>query len=62
VGQSSQVFEADTAVLACGVAPNTVLFRALTDKVPRLYRIGDSQERGNILEAVAAGHRVGLEL
>jgi NADH dehydrogenase FAD-containing subunit len=62
IGQSHQLFAADTAVLACGVAPNTVLFHALEGKLPRLYRIGDSLERGNILEAVAAGYRAGLEV
>ena len=62
VGQAQQLFEADTVVLASGTAPNTVLFHALEGKVPRIHRIGDSQERGNILQAIAAGYRTGMEL
>jgi 2,4-dienoyl-CoA reductase-like NADH-dependent reductase (Old Yellow Enzyme family)/thioredoxin reductase len=62
VGQARQVFEADTVVLASGAAPNAVLFHALEGKVPRIFRIGDSQERGNILQAIAAGYQTGMEL
>lgn len=54
--------EADTVVVAVGSKANHELWQALEGKVPNLYQIGDCVEPRGILEAIADGFRVGLEI
>ncbi|MFC2039412.1 FAD-dependent oxidoreductase, partial [Chloroflexota bacterium] len=53
---------ADSVVLAAGFRPNTFLWEALKDKVPRLHLIGDSLEPKHIREAVHEGWTVGCKI
>ena len=59
---STQVFEADTVVLAAGFAPNTGLAEKLAGKFPTLYSIGDCVEPRKIVDAIDDGARVGREV
>jgi 2,4-dienoyl-CoA reductase (NADPH2) len=59
---STQVFEADTVVLAVGFTPNTGLAQKLAGKVPALYSIGDCVEPRKIVDAIDDGARVGREV
>jgi pyruvate/2-oxoglutarate dehydrogenase complex dihydrolipoamide dehydrogenase (E3) component len=59
---STQVFEADTVVLAVGFTPNTELARKLAGKVVALHSIGDCVEPRKIVDAIGDGARVGREI
>jgi 2-enoate reductase len=53
-----RTLDADTIVSIIGYEPNKELFKALKDKVPELYCIGDCNEPHLILEAIHDGSRV----
>jgi len=57
-----QTIPADTIVLAAGSKPNTELLRALEERVPDVYRIGDCLEPRSLLEALVEGFHTGLNL
>ncbi|MFC1978171.1 FAD-dependent oxidoreductase, partial [Chloroflexota bacterium] len=59
---STQIFEADTVVLAIGFTPNTGLTQKLAGKVATLYSIGDCAEPRRIVDAIDDGARVGREI
>ena len=50
---------ADTIVLACGLEPNQALFRALENKVPELYAIGDCATPRKLMDAIHEGASIG---
>ncbi len=47
-----RLIKADTVVLASGLVSDNTLYKELTDKVARLYAIGDCREPRNIMGAV----------
>ena len=57
-----EVIPADTIVLATGGTPERSLQQELTEKVAEVYLIGDCVTPQGILEAMADGQRVGLQL
>ena len=57
-----QTIQADTVILAAGYKKNDELFKALEDKVPGVYCIGDSSQPRRIMEAINDGYHVGLYL
>ncbi|MFC1865045.1 FAD-dependent oxidoreductase [Chloroflexota bacterium] len=57
-----RTIEADTIVLAAGAVANKHLAEELKGKVGELHIIGDCLEPRMILESIAEGTRVGLEL
>jgi len=57
-----QTIPADTIVLAAGSRPNTELLKALEEKVPEVYRIGDCLEPRSLMEALAEGFHSGRNL
>jgi hypothetical protein len=48
--------EADTVMPTSPLQSNDKLFKALEDKVPELYLIGDGKEAGMIVHAVRSGY------
>jgi hypothetical protein len=54
-----QAIEAETLVLTLPFKPNTTLLNALKGKVAETYLIGDSSGPRLIIDALAAGWRVG---
>jgi 2,4-dienoyl-CoA reductase-like NADH-dependent reductase (Old Yellow Enzyme family)/thioredoxin reductase len=53
--QGRQNFQADTVVVATGLKPRKELYKALKDRVPELYAIGDCIEARKILNAIHEG-------
>ncbi|MCL2495504.1 MAG: FAD-dependent oxidoreductase [Oscillospiraceae bacterium] len=63
--QPEELFrEADAVILAVGARPNEALFHALQAAFPTIpvHNIGDSFQRGKVLEATRSGYRLGLNL
>ena len=54
--------EADTVVLAGGLAPNEKLAEEVSNKAPEFYSIGDCSEPGKLLEAVTSGFLTGHKI
>jgi 2-enoate reductase len=52
----------DTVVLALGAEPENRLARELAGKVAEIHVIGDAQQPGGALAAIAAGSEVGRRL
>jgi NADPH-dependent 2,4-dienoyl-CoA reductase/sulfur reductase-like enzyme len=52
----------DTVVIAAGGRPNRTLMEGLKGAVPAVYCAGDCVEPRGIAEAMADGHRIGLEI
>jgi 2,4-dienoyl-CoA reductase (NADPH2) len=59
---ASQIFYADSVVIAAGMKPEKGLSEQLKDKVPQLYSIGDCVEARRIANAVEEGFRVAKEI
>ena len=57
-----ETIQADTVIIAVGYKANEHLYKALEDKVPEIYCIGDSSQPRRILEAINEGYRTGLAL
>ena len=57
-----QTIEADTILPAIPLAPNAELMKALEDKVPEIYAIGDCSEPRLIIDAIADGYRIARAL
>ncbi len=55
----TSTLEADTVLVTIPLKPNPGLYEALADKAPEVYQIGDCQEPGLIIDAVAAGFTLG---
>ncbi|MFH1031786.1 MAG: FAD-dependent oxidoreductase [Chloroflexota bacterium] len=55
---NSQTIEADTIVTALPLLPNSELTKSLDGKVKEIYSIGDCQEPGLIVNAIATGSRI----
>jgi pyruvate/2-oxoglutarate dehydrogenase complex dihydrolipoamide dehydrogenase (E3) component len=53
---------ADTVVIATGGRPNRALLEDVRSAVPAVYSVGDCVEPRGIAEAMADGHRIGLDL
>jgi len=53
---------ADTVVIATGGRPNRALLEDVRSAVPAVYSVGDCLEPRGIAEAMADGHRIGLDL
>jgi 2,4-dienoyl-CoA reductase-like NADH-dependent reductase (Old Yellow Enzyme family)/thioredoxin reductase len=53
---------ADTVVIATGGKPNKALLEDIRSAVPAAYSAGDCVEPRGIAEAMADGHRIGLEI
>ncbi|MCE5252816.1 MAG: FAD-dependent oxidoreductase, partial [Actinomycetia bacterium] len=53
-----RLLEADTIITALPLSPNTGLQDELRDVVPEVYCIGDAQEPGLVVDAIAAGAAV----
>jgi 2,4-dienoyl-CoA reductase (NADPH2) len=56
---NTQTLEGDSVLVTIPLRPNTKLHEALAGKVPELYMIGDCQEPGLIMDAMAAGFELG---
>ena len=52
----------DTIVLAAGSRPNTRLLRAMKDRVPEVYQVGDCLKPRSLLEALADGFHTARNL
>jgi len=52
----------DAVVIAAGGSPNQTLMEGLKGTVPEVYCAGDCVEPRGIAEAMADGHRIGLEI
>jgi 2,4-dienoyl-CoA reductase (NADPH2) len=50
-----QLLEADTIITALPLSANTGLYETLKDVAPETYLIGDSNEPGLVVDAIAAG-------
>jgi 2,4-dienoyl-CoA reductase (NADPH2) len=50
-----QVIEADTIITALPLSPSTALYESLQGVAPEVYNIGDSNEPGLVVDAIAAG-------
>ena len=59
---SSQLFPADTVVLAMGMIPNKELLQELKGKVPAVHAIGDCLEPRRIAQAMEEGFRLGAAI
>jgi len=57
-----ETIPADTVIVAVGYKANAHLYKALEDKVPEIYCMGDSSEPRRILEAISEGYQTGLAL
>jgi len=57
-----QEIPADSVILAVGYRSNDTLFKAIEDKLPEVYNIGDAANPQRIREAVNAGYQAGLSL
>jgi len=57
-----ETIRADTVITAVGYKANERLYKALKDRVPEVYRIGDSSEPRRIREATSEGYQTGLAL
>jgi pyruvate/2-oxoglutarate dehydrogenase complex dihydrolipoamide dehydrogenase (E3) component len=57
-----QMIEADTIVTAVPFKPNHELTKTLQGKVPEIYVIGDCNESGLIVNAIADGYRVANQI
>ncbi len=55
----TQILQADTIVTASPMKPSSELVKKMERSVPEIYSIGDCNEPGLIIDAVAAGARVG---
>jgi 2,4-dienoyl-CoA reductase (NADPH2) len=58
----NQTIEADSIAPTAPMKPDTSLFRSLEGKVPELYAIGDCAEPKLIIDAIAAGFRIGRSI
>ena len=56
------VLEADNIVVAVGARPNRELEDSLRQLVPEIHVVGDCGGGGDIMEAIAGGYLVGMEL
>lgn len=59
---STESVEADTVVIAGGLAPNAKLAEEFSGKGPVVYSIGDCDEPGKLMEAVASGFIAGQKI
>jgi 2,4-dienoyl-CoA reductase (NADPH2) len=59
---STEFVEADTVVIAGGLVPNAKLAEEFSDKGPVVYSIGDCDEPGKLMEAVASGFIAGQKI
>ena len=57
-----ETIPADTVIIAVGYKANDSLYKALEDRVPEIYCIGNSSEPRRILEATSEGYQTGLAL
>jgi 2,4-dienoyl-CoA reductase (NADPH2) len=54
-----QLIEADSIVTAMPLKPGNDFYKALEDKVPEIYAIGDCRDPHLIIDAIADGSRIG---
>jgi thioredoxin reductase len=59
---SEVTLEADNAVLAFGLKPDTAYIGALKEIVPETYVIGDAKKVGQIGDATTQAYYLGLEI
>ena len=57
-----QILEADSIIPVSPLASNKELYDSLCGKAPQVYAIGDCDEAGLIIDAIAGGYRVAREL
>ncbi|HJX38619.1 MAG TPA: FAD-dependent oxidoreductase [Anaerolineae bacterium] len=62
IGDQEQLFEADTVILATGVAAVRDLYNALLGHIDHLYLIGDAKEPRKAFDAVREGFETGTFL
>lgn len=56
------LLEADSIVTALPVLENTELYQSIQGLVPQVFNIGDSSGGGLIIDAIASGYRVAVDL
>lgn len=61
-GGTTQLFAADSIVLAAGMKPDKELYQQLKGEIPEVYMIGDCVESRTIGEAIEEGARIGATL
>jgi len=53
-----QLIEADTIVTALPFLPNAELTKAMAEKAPEIYIVGDCSEPRFIMDAIGDGYRI----
>ncbi len=61
-GLTETVGGIDTVVLAMGASPESKLARQLEGRAPQVHVIGDANNPGNAMEAIAAGARIARDI
>jgi hypothetical protein len=57
-----QLIEGDTIITALPLKPNTALVNSLKGKANEVYAIGDADKPAYIVDAIAAGAKLGFAL
>jgi len=58
----TELIKADTIITALPLLPNTALFESMKGKAKEVYSIGDADNPGYIVDAIAAGAKIGHEI
>jgi thioredoxin reductase len=58
----TELIKADTIITALPLLPNTALFESMKGKAKEVYSIGDANNPGYIVDAIAAGAKIGHEI
>jgi 2,4-dienoyl-CoA reductase (NADPH2) len=57
-----QLIEGKTIITALPLLPDNEFFNSMKDKAKEVYSIGDSENPGYIVDAIAAGSKIGYEI
>ena len=57
-----QLIEGDTIITALPLKPNTAFFNSMKGKAKEVYAIGDADTPAYIVDAIAAGAKIGHSL
>jgi 2,4-dienoyl-CoA reductase (NADPH2) len=58
----TELIEADTIITALPLLPNTAILESMKGKAKEIYAIGDANAPGYIVDAIAAGAKIGHSL
>jgi 2,4-dienoyl-CoA reductase (NADPH2) len=58
----TEIIEADTIITALPLLPDTGFINSMKDKAKEVYSIGDAENPGYIVDAIAAGAKIGHQI